>query len=180
MREPSSPSPILNYRLDHNWGLLREVPAMVLPRVRPQRLPMPLHSLWPRPQCRHRRLQQVPRWSVKSTAQPYPSRKRSSWGTSRPQAFLIGDLGSSGAAMRVANRLARAQSPLGFGSRGKLASGSLRCRAYMGRTGGSFCASMLATGPRRRRVAFLRLTWDRDRRWPRVAPWCPLGCPLAP
>ena len=35
MREPPNLSPAL-LPLDHNWGLLREVPVMVLPRARLQ------------------------------------------------------------------------------------------------------------------------------------------------
>ena len=41
-RETSSPSPPLLLRLGHNWGLLREVPVTVLPRVRSVRLASPL------------------------------------------------------------------------------------------------------------------------------------------
>ena len=41
-RETSSPSPPLLLRLSHNWGLLREVPVTVLPRVRSVRLASPL------------------------------------------------------------------------------------------------------------------------------------------
>ena len=42
-RETSSPSPTLLPRPDHNWGLLREMPVMVFPRVQTERYVMPLH-----------------------------------------------------------------------------------------------------------------------------------------
>ena len=112
MREPSRPSPILKYRLDHNWGLLRELPAMVLPRVRPQRLPMPLHSPPPRPQDQHLRLQQVPPRFLRSPARPRLWKRRSRPGISKPQASSTGARGSSGAREAQSRAL-----PTGLGSR---------------------------------------------------------------
>ena len=45
-REPHSPSPRPLPGLDHNWGLLREVPLFVLPRVQSGRLASLLRRQW--------------------------------------------------------------------------------------------------------------------------------------
>ena len=42
-REISSPSPTVLARPDHNWGLLREMPVMMIPKVQRERYVMPLH-----------------------------------------------------------------------------------------------------------------------------------------